>query len=159
MTYRVSLMTPSMPQTMRGLRREMDRAFETLLTASRPATETGWTPATDIVEDDAGWTVTLDVPGVTPEALDVLAEERTLTVRGERLAMALPEGARSANRERQSGSFSRQFRLPASADAQQLSAELAHGVLTLRIGKVAPAQPRRVPVQSTTPVITDAGNA
>jgi hypothetical protein len=42
-----------------------------------------------VVEDDAGWTIALDVPGVTPDALDVLAEDRTLTIRGERSTTAV----------------------------------------------------------------------
>lgn len=159
MTYRVSLMTPAIPQTMRGVRREMDRAFESLLGTPVAAADAAWAPAADVVEDDAGWTLVLDVPGVTPEALEVLAEERTLTIRGDRTSEARPEGARSAMRERRTGPFARQFRLPSTADAQQLSAELSHGVLTVRIGKLAPAQPRRVPVQAvaspTAPAVTD----
>lgn len=147
MTYRVSLMTPAMPQTMRGLRREMDRAFESLLSTAGAA-DAAWVPAADVVEDDAGWTVVLDVPGVASEVLEVLAEDRTLTIRGDRPAVTMPESARGAMHERRTGAFSRQFRLPPSADTQQLSAELAHGVLTVRIGKVAPAQPRRVPVHT-----------
>lgn len=153
MTYRVSLMTPALPQTMRGLRREMDRAFESLLTAPGASPDAAWAPAADVVEDDAGWTVVLDVPGVVPEALEVLAEDRTLTIRGDRAAAALPEGARGATREHRTGAFARQFRLPTTADSQQLSAELAHGVLTVRIGKVAPAQPRRVPVQTVSSAV------
>ncbi len=148
MTYRVSLMTPAMPQTMRGLRREMDRAFDSLLAAPAASADAAWGPATDVVEDDAGWTIVLDVPGVAPDALEVLAEDRTLTIRGERAAVVVPEGARSAMHERRTGAFTRQFRLPPTADAEQLSAELANGVLTVRIGKVAPAQPRRVQVQT-----------
>jgi len=148
MTYRVSLITPSMPHTVRSLRREMDRAFESILAAPHAEADSGWVPAADIVEDDAGWTIALDVPGVTPEALDVLAEDRTLTIRGGRSATVPPDGTRGAARERRTGTFARQFRLPETADAQHLSAELAHGVLTLRIGKVTPAQPRRVPVRT-----------
>ncbi len=142
MTYRVSLMTPSIPQSIRHLRREMDRAFEQFV----PVAEGAWVPATDIVEQADGWTVTLDLPGVRPDALEVLAENRILTVRGERAGTPRADGDRAMSLERRSGAFARQFRLPPAADAEQLSAELAHGVLTLRIGKVAPAQPRRVPV-------------
>lgn len=148
MTYRVSLMTPVMTHTMRGVRREMDRAFQSLVTAPAPAADSAWGPAADVLEEDAGWTVVLDVPGVAPDALEVLAEDRTLTIRGERPAVAVPEGARGVVRERATGAFARQFRLPPTADAQQLSAELTNGVLTVRIGKVAPAQPRRVPIQT-----------
>jgi HSP20 family protein len=158
MTYRISLLTPPVPASIRGLRREMDRAFETVFSpvAASPAASR-WSPATDIVEEETGWIVTLDVPGIAPEALEVVAEERVLTVRGTRAAPTLAEGAQTVTRERPAGAFERRFRLPTSADAEQLTAEVAHGVLTLRIGKVRPAQPRRVPIQAAAPAAADTG--
>ncbi|MCB1318687.1 MAG: Hsp20/alpha crystallin family protein, partial [Leptospiraceae bacterium] len=44
------------------------------------------------------------------------------------------------------GEFERHFRLPEKADSQQISASSEHGVLRIRIGKSAKAQPRRITV-------------
>ncbi len=150
MTYRVSLLShPSVP-TVRGLRRDMDRTLEQLLAARVPAHGEGdaHAIATDVLEDETGWTLVLDLPGVAAESLEVLAEERVLTIRGERASRATTEGTRVLSAERRTGRFERQVRLPATADAEQLTAELALGVLTLRIGKLRPAQPRRVPIRT-----------
>lgn len=181
MTYRISLLSPDVAPTLRGLRRELDRTVATLFPApmtaaagagvagagvasagaagagATTATPTDWQPATDVVEDAASWTLTLDVPGVPAEALDVVVEARVLTVRGSRPAVVVRDGAELGARERRTGRFVRRFRLPPSADAEQLSAQLADGVLTLRIGKVTPPQPRRVRIE--TPVATVAGSA
>lgn len=163
MTYRISLLSPDVAPTLRGLQREVDRTVATLfpspMTAAAGAGATteaaaDWLPATDIVEDASSWTLTLDVPGVAADALEVVVEARVLTVRGARPAVMVADGAQLGARERRTGRFERRFRLPPSADAEQLSAQLADGVLTLRIGKVAPAQPRRVRIE--TPVVTAA---
>lgn len=150
MTYRVSLLTHPTAPTVRGLRRDMDRALDSLLGARVPAPGSATTPviATDLLEDETGWTLVLDLPGVPAESLEVLAEDRVLTVRGERPARASAEGTRVLSAERRTGRFERHFRLPPTADAEQLTAELALGVLTLRIGKLVPAQPKRVPIQT-----------
>jgi HSP20 family protein len=156
MTYRIAfrhptLATPALPlaRSLRGLHDEVDRAVGTWFGQSAEPTDAAWTPATDVIEDETGWTVLLDLPGVPPEAVEVVTEERVLRVRGERAEAPLREGAAPRQQERRSGRFDRRFRLPTGADAETLSAELAHGVLTLRIGKVQPVQARRVPV--TTP--------
>ena len=164
MTYRFSLLTPDMPTALRRLHRELDRQTSSVF----PTEETGanaWLPATDVLEGAEGWTLQLDVPGVDPAALEVVADERTLIVRGERAAAVAETPATAApsadeaattprvRRERATGRFERRFRLPATADTEQLAATLTHGVLTLRVPKVAPARPRRIavetPVQAT----------
>jgi HSP20 family protein len=144
MTYRVAFTAPTFDSSLRGLRRDMDRAFSELFTSSPVSGAT--TPSADIVEEESGWTITLDLPGVRPESVEVLTEDRVLTIRAERVSTPLAEGAKRITQERSAGTFSRQFRLPRAADLDQIRASAELGVLTLRIGKVAPAQPRRVQV-------------
>lgn len=144
MTYRVAFTAPTFDSSLRGLRRDMDRAFSELFTPSPVSGAT--TPSADIVEEESGWTITLDLPGVRPESVEVLTEDRVLTIRAERVSTPLAEGAKRVTQERSAGTFSRQFRLPRAADLDQIRASVELGVLTLRIGKVAPAQPRRVQV-------------
>jgi HSP20 family protein len=126
-----------------SLRRELDRLFDDVF-VNRPTAS--WQPATDAREDGTGFTLHLDVPGLSPESVEVLAEDGVLTVKGARPSTALNDAERTLFAERTQGAFVRRFRLPKSADLQAIEATYTHGVLTLRIGKVAPAQPRRVPV-------------
>jgi HSP20 family protein len=139
--HTIPLTTTTLPTL--SLRRELDRLFDDVF-VNRPAA--AWTPAADAREDSTGFTITLDVPGLAPESVEVLAEDGTLTVKGARPAATLAEGERTLFAERSQGAFQRRFRLPKSADPQAIEATYAHGVLSLRIGKLAPAQPRRVPV-------------
>jgi HSP20 family protein len=82
------------------------------------------------------------------------AEDGVLTVRGERVRLELAEGERLLIGETTQGQFVRQFRLPKSADLQAIQAAYDLGVLTVRVAKLAPAQPRRVPVSVQSPAVT-----
>lgn len=132
-----------------GIRREMDRIVNEVFGAPRASgnDSDSWTPATDVVEENSAFVVTLDLPGVPSNQVEVLAEDGVLTVRGTKPGSTTSEGTRAMFRERRTGRFERKFRLPKSADASAIQASYADGVLTIEIAKVAPVQPRRVEVK------------
>lgn len=140
MTIHTLPLTAAIPSI--SIRREMDRLFDDVF-APRSA---AWHPTAEAREDATGFTVTLDVPGVAPETLEVLAEEGVLLVKGARAERTLDEGERTLFREGGRGTFARRFRLPKTADLQQVTASYAHGVLSVRIAKLAPTQPKKVQV-------------
>lgn len=138
--YRLPLSTTFAPL---GMRMDMHRVLDELL--PKPAVA-AWEPAAEAREDATGYTITIDLPGVAPEGVELVAEEGTLLVRGTREGAALAEGERTVLAERRTGPFARRFRLPKHADLQEVTASAAHGVLTVRIAKALPAQPRKIVV-------------
>ncbi|HEX7664127.1 MAG TPA: Hsp20/alpha crystallin family protein [Polyangiaceae bacterium] len=107
-------------------------------------TTRNFTPHIDIRSNDDQVTFVCDVPGVKEEDLEVMLENRTLTIKGVRRF-------ERADRERvllgrAYGSFERSFELPDYLDDSQLVAHLADGVLTIRIPKAARAKPKRIPL-------------
>lgn len=138
--YRFAVPTPA-PIT--NLRREMDRLFEEVF-AGRVAGN--WQPSVSAREDAEGYSLDIDLPGVPVASVEVLTEDGVLTVRGERATRNLSEGERSLLTETPSGRFVRQFRLPKAANLESIQAAYENGVLSVRIAKVSPPQPRRVPV-------------
>lgn len=108
MTIHTIPLMPTASSTL-SLRRELDRIFDDVF-VNRPAT--AWQPTADAREDSTGFTLTLDVPGVSPDSVEVLAEDSTLTVKGTRPATTLAEGERTLFAERSQGAFLRRFRLP-----------------------------------------------
>ena len=103
-------------------------------------------PPVDVIEDATGITLYADLPGVPRERLNVRVEGDQLAIEGE-AAIALPAGLQAQHAEVTLTRYRRTFTLSKELDADQVSAELSHGVLRLRIPKAAQAQPRRVQVQ------------
>jgi HSP20 family protein len=104
------------------------------------------TPPVDVVEDAHGITLYADLPGVTRDKLNLHVESDTLTIEAE-AGLSLPEGLTSQHTEVSLAKFRRVFTLSKELDTEKVAAELAQGVLTLRIPKAEHAQPRRIDVK------------
>lgn len=103
-------------------------------------------PPVDVVEDAGGITVFADLPGVSRDKLDLQIEADTLTIEAE-TALKVPEGLQSSHTEVGLARFRRVFTLSKELDTEKVSAQLANGVLTLRIPKSERAKPRRIEVK------------
>ena len=102
------------------------------------------TPPVDIYENGDALIVTADLPGVAKENLDVRVENNLLTIRGKSSHLASGD---PVYREYELASFFRQFELNEKVDQGKISAELQHGVLTLRLPKAQEAKPRKIEVR------------
>lgn len=127
-----------------------DRLFDDVMngvsgaTLGTATTRRTYSPAIDVRANADEISIHCDVPGLKHEDLDVSIEAGTLTIRGHRRY----EGSESDRvwLGRSYGAFSRSFTLPDHVDAEKMTAELADGVLTIRVPKLAQAKPRRVQV-------------
>ena len=102
-------------------------------------------PAVDIVTTESDVWLTADVPGASADSVDITVERNLLTVE----AATTPVDAvdcREHYREFPTRLFKRTFRLSTEVDRTGIEANVAHGVLTLRLPKVAEAQPQKVAV-------------
>lgn len=105
-------------------------------------------PAVDVFEDKDGITLYADMPGVSKDQLDLHVEADTLTIEGE-VALDVPSGMEASYVDVATSKYRRVFTLSKELDAEQVSAELKNGVLTLRIPKAAHAQPRKIQVTAS----------
>jgi HSP20 family molecular chaperone IbpA len=112
--------------------------------ATRP--EPALLPPVDVIEDATGITLYADMPGVPRDKLHLGVEGDQLTIEGE-LALPVPQAMQASHAELQLSRYRRTFTLSKELDAEQVSAELAQGVLRVRIPKAAHAQPRKIAVQ------------
>lgn len=103
-------------------------------------------PPVDVVEDASGITLYADLPGVPKERLQLRVERDRLTLEGEAV-LPVPQGMNPTHAEVGLSRYRRSFTLSKELDADKVSAELAHGVLRVRIPKAEHAQPRRIAVQ------------
>lgn len=133
------------------LHQDLDRVFGREFGAhddSRGAVS-DWMPAVDIQETNDAFVLRADVPGVDPKDIEVTMENGTLSLRGRRQSESSEEENGYRRIERVTGEFYRRFTLPETADADAISAQTGHGVLTIRIGKRPEVQSRRIEVKSS----------
>jgi HSP20 family protein len=130
-----------------GLRREIDRLFDTAFTGESSSTSTRWAPAVDIREDNKQIALDVELPGIKPENVEISVENGVLTISGEkRVERKEGEEGRYHVVERSYGSFMRSFQLPQGIDENQINADFHEGVLTIRIPKAALPQPRKIQI-------------
>ena len=108
--------------------------------------EAALVPPVDVIEDSTGITLRADLPGVPKDKLSLNVEGDTLTIIGE-VSLPIPEGIEATYAEVSVPRFRRVFTLSKELDTTKVSAELKHGVLTLRIPKAEHAQPRRIDIK------------
>jgi HSP20 family protein len=114
----------------------------------RTRTRRTYAPRTDIYETNDALVLVADMPGVSPDRLDVTLEKRELTIRG-RTADDQPEGHSPIYREYEPGDYERTFVLSDEIDADKIGARLRDGVLHLTLPKAGPAEAKRIQVQAT----------
>jgi HSP20 family protein len=136
------------PEEVSDLHRRMEQVVESLLHGIAPLHGAhGWLPRADIRENAGGMVLTLDVPGVRREDIEIVIEGPFLGVRGVRREPAEGECLRWHQMEIAYGPFERVFHLPADADIEGISAAYRDGFLEVTIPRRAPSI-RQVPVDS-----------
>ncbi len=130
------------------LHRELERTYENKSTGTETAATAEWTPAVDIKEEPERYVLWADLPGVNPDAIDIMMENGILTLKGERATEATEQREGLKRVERIYGSFYRRFSLPDTADAESISARCTSGVLEISIPKKAAVQPKKIHVKT-----------
>ena len=102
-----------------------------------------WIPAVQTDETDDAYVIRAELPGMKPEDVDVELRGNELRITGE----VKEEDTGKALRHRH-GKFAYRTTLPADADADKIDAQLADGILTVRVPKAPQAQSRRIEIKS-----------
>jgi HSP20 family protein len=111
------------------------------------ATTTAWAPALDISERKDAYLVTVELPGVEADDLDITLEDGLLTIQGER-HFAHDSSEQQFHRvERRYGAFRRSITLPAHVMAEGIQASADNGVLQILVPKMEEATPKRIQVR------------
>ena len=127
--------------------RELDRLAQQLTGAMTPGTWSRPNPMPmDAYRSGDDYVVVFDLPGVSPDAIDLDVERNVLTVKAERRPAEVPEGVEMEMAERPLGVFSRQLFLGDTLDPDRIQAAYENGVLTVRIPIAAKAKPRKIAI-------------
>jgi len=104
-----------------------------------------FTPRVDILETGDELTLLADMPGVKPEDADIRFENGELVIHGR--CLPRHEGASYLFSEYGVGDFYRAFTISQDVDADKISAEMKHGVLTVHLPKAEKIKPKKISVK------------
>jgi HSP20 family protein len=101
----------------------------------------------DVKEDDKGYTVKADIPGVKKEDIQIDVDNDAVTLRAEaKKEKEQKKDEKVVYSERSYGMVSRSFSLPSDVDAKLANAEYKDGVLTLVLPKKSNGSAKRITV-------------
>jgi HSP20 family protein len=138
----VRTLVPTLDRVL-SLNRELDRVFTRSF-----GTSSAWLPAMDVVERADSFVVTLDVPGMSHDAIDLTFDQGALTIRGTRTGPEHGEQDKIYVAERTLGDFERVVRLPTTVDGDRIQASFDRGVVTILIPKAQAARARKIAISA-----------
>ena len=137
-------------QDLLSVQQEMNQLFDRIFGRTEPAARPAgqaWAPPLDIAEHEDAYVVTVELPGVKPEELDVSLENGMLTIQGERRFEGESSGRTWHRVERRYGAFRRSVSLPAQVQADKIEAAFDSGLLRITVPKAEEARPRKIQVR------------
>ncbi|MDD3118968.1 MAG: Hsp20/alpha crystallin family protein [Victivallales bacterium] len=102
----------------------------------QPAEYITYTPATDVMEQENGWSLCLDVPGAANELLEINVDDNILKIKAD---TTLQEHGMTVR-------FERSFQLSDEVNAGGIAAVLKNGQLKLTLPKAEAAKPHKIKV-------------
>ena len=131
--------------------RRLEREVDQLLfsppypSSTHAATQENY-PPTNIGTTDEHVDIYLFAPSLDLEKLDISIQHNVLTINGSRKHEAVPEGAKSYRKDRNSTDFKRVFSLPDDVDQEQVDASYLDGVLHITVHRKESLKPRQITV-------------
>lgn len=141
---------------MEALRREIDRAFNTVASggsknggplAFLPGRSARAYPLLNMNEDKDHVYIEALAPGINPQELNLSIVHNTLTLSGEKPAAHQVPIERYHRNERAAGKFIRTIELPVEVDVDKVQAQYTDGVLKITLPKAVQARPRQIAVE------------
>lgn len=102
----------------------------------------------DIHESDSSYLLSMDVPGVSKDDINIEFSGNHVTVSAERKKENTVKDITTHRVERSYGAMQRTFALPEGIDAEKIQANYENGVLYLAIPKAEAAKPKKIEIGS-----------
>jgi HSP20 family protein len=113
------------------------------------AAQAAWAPALDITERKDAYLVTVELPGVGIDDLEIIFQDGLLTVQGERHDAHDSSEEKVHRVERRYGRFFRSITLPSHVMADAIEASTQDGVLQILVPKAPEVQAKRIRVRAS----------
>ena len=148
----MNLVTYDPFRELRSLQQDVNRLFSSSFDRSEGSgiTSGAWNPSVDIFENKDSIVLEAELPGMTPDDVNISIENNVLTLHGERKFEKKSEGDNFHRVERSYGAFTRSFTLPPTVSSENVEAAFENGMLRLTLAKREEAKPRRIEIKATT---------
>lgn len=128
-------------------KKELEKTQQTEVTRRDKETQARsdrvYMPAADIWETKDTIEMTLDMPGVEKDGLEITVERNTLIIHGR---VREPQQGTRVYTEHVPGDYHREFALSDDLDMEKIDAELTSGVLHLSVHKTEKVKPRKIAI-------------
>ena len=101
-------------------------------------------PLANVIKSDDAYTVSLSLPGISKEQIDIIIDQNRLTVKSK---TEQSEEQTFRLREFNYNNFQRVFTIPKHVDTEHISAKHEAGILTLSLPIVPDAKPKKIEIQ------------
>jgi HSP20 family protein len=106
----------------------------------------GWSPALDVSDEKDNLFVTVELPGMKKDEINLSLHDGVLTISGERKHETEKKEGDTFRSERYFGKFHRSVTLPTAVDASKVKASYKDGILTIELPKAEEAKPKQIAV-------------
>ena len=142
LTHRTS--RPQGLQYFDEIGRRLDRFFEG---EQLPLSIGRYCPPLDVVDSDESTVVKVELPGLTPDDIELSVEDSVLTISGEKKESSEKESDGYYHCERRYGCFRRTVKLSSQVDTDKVSTEFDNGVLSITLPRVEGKRRGRIEVK------------
>ena len=126
----------------------LDTFFDNAVSPSQALQNRSFQPRVDISEHDSSFEISVALPGLKKDDVNIELEDNVLTISGER-EYKNEEGDKDKKYhlvETSYGSFTRSFTLPRNIDRESISANMEDGILKVNIAKSEEAVSRKIQI-------------
>jgi HSP20 family protein len=133
-------------------RGDFDELVSRLFTAGASGTAPAWPSGgynvpTDVFHTEDSLVIRMEVPGVSPDDVELSVQDNTLLINGRRAFPYDAEKVRFVRRGTYYGDFTQKVTLGKGLDVERIAARYDNGVLILSIPYAAEAQPRKIQIE------------
>jgi len=133
----------SLAKDFDGVFKEMDK----VIVPFKKGFERLWSAPADIHETEKSYLISLDLPGLKKEEINVEVTGNHVSIYGERKVEQDISNKKSHRLECWKGQFRRTFALPDGVETQKVDANYENGVLQLNIPKLESSAPKKVAIK------------
>lgn len=128
---------------------DIENLFDHFFGNQQPSSSTKLVPPANVVESETGYSLVMELPGVSPESVSIEMKDNRLEIGGNKTVAKAAEGERVAKSERRGGEFRRQFEFATQIDADAITADFKDGLLTITLPKSEKVLPRKIEIRTS----------